>query len=150
MPLSTADRQQPFFCSKSEARSVYWLSPPPKVRTERNLQNSRSSPDDNSSPVDLGCRIRAKCAFFTQLIRESWKPEDSLAERSQFELSGDFVIEDLESLRAHSFYFLPAYLERLFSSDGTGCVLGIEQCVCVTRIGAGDYEEGPKDKKTAD
>jgi hypothetical protein len=41
--------------------------------------------------VDLGCRIPAKCAFFTQLMRESQKPEDSLAERGEFELSGDFI-----------------------------------------------------------
>ena len=29
---------------------------------------------------DLKCRMPAKCAFFTQLMRESRKPEDSLAE----------------------------------------------------------------------
>jgi hypothetical protein len=41
--------------------------------------------------VDLECRISAKCAFFTQLMRESRKPEDSLAERGEFELSGDLL-----------------------------------------------------------
>ena len=48
-------------------------------------------PDETGSPVDLGCRIPAKCAFFTQLMRESRKPEDSLAEGVEFELSGDFL-----------------------------------------------------------
>jgi hypothetical protein len=38
--------------------------------------------------------------------------------RSQFELSGDFVIEDLESLRALVFTSWPAYLERLFPPTG--------------------------------
>src|SRR5437879_11658603 len=79
-----------FFCSKSNARSVYKLSPPPKVQTERNLQNSRLNPDESSSPVDLGCRIPAKCAFFTQRGRESRKPEDSLAEGVGFEPTSDF------------------------------------------------------------
>ena len=41
--------------------------------------------------MDLERRIPAQCAFFTQLIRESWQPEDSLAERVEFELSGDFL-----------------------------------------------------------
>jgi hypothetical protein len=72
-------------CSKSEAGSIYCLSPPPKVRTERNLQNSRLNPDETSSLVDLERRIPAQCAFFTQLMRESRKPEDSLAERGEFE-----------------------------------------------------------------
>jgi hypothetical protein len=62
------------------------LGPPPKVQTERNLQNSRLNPNESSSPVDLECRIPAKCASFTQLIRESRKPEDSL-ERDGFEPS---------------------------------------------------------------
>src|SRR5258708_21181941 len=30
-------------------------------------------PDETGSPGDLGCRIPAKCAFFTQLMRESRK-----------------------------------------------------------------------------
>ena len=61
------------FCSNLNARSIYKLSPPPKVQTERNLQNSRLNPDEAGSLVDLECRIPAKCAFFTQLIRESQK-----------------------------------------------------------------------------
>jgi hypothetical protein len=69
---------------------MYKLSPPSKVQTERNLQNSRLNPDETSSLVDLERRIPAKCAFFTQLMRESRKPEDSLAERAGFELTGDF------------------------------------------------------------
>ena len=79
------------FVLKSNARSICKLGPPPKVQTERNLQNSRLNPDESGSPVDLGCRIPAKCAFFTQLMRESRKPEDSLAEQNGFELQGDFV-----------------------------------------------------------
>jgi hypothetical protein len=47
-------------------------------------------PDETGSLVDLERRIPAQCAFFTQLMRESWQPEDSLAEQSEFELSGDF------------------------------------------------------------
>jgi hypothetical protein len=42
--------------------------------------------------VDPECRIRAKCAFFTQLMKESRKPEDSLAERRGFELPRPFSI----------------------------------------------------------
>jgi len=80
-------------CSKSEAGSIYCLSPPPKVRTERNLQNSRLNPDETSSLVDLERRIPAQCAFFTQLMRESRRPEDSLAEREGFELAGDYGTE---------------------------------------------------------
>ena len=70
---------------------IYKLSPPPKVQTERNLQNSHFNPNESSSPVDLECRISAKCAFFTQLMRESRKPEDSLAERDEFEPSVPIV-----------------------------------------------------------
>jgi hypothetical protein len=73
MPPITADWQQPFFCSKSDTRSIYKLSPPPKMRTERNLQNSRLNPDETSSLVDLERRIPAKCAFLTQVMRESRK-----------------------------------------------------------------------------
>jgi hypothetical protein len=62
-----------FFCSTSNARSVDKLSPPPKVRTERILQNSRLSPDETSSPVDQECRIPAKWAFFAQVMRQSRK-----------------------------------------------------------------------------
>ena len=80
-------------CSKSEAGSIYCLSPPPKVRTERNLQNSRLNPDETSSLVDLERRIPAQCPFFTQLMREFRKPEDSLAERVGFELTGDFAAD---------------------------------------------------------
>jgi hypothetical protein len=50
-------------------------------------------PDETGSPVDLGCRIPAKCAFFRQRGRESRKPEDSLAERVGFELAGDFLAD---------------------------------------------------------
>jgi hypothetical protein len=78
------------FVLKSNARSICKLGPPPKVQTERNLQNSRLNPDESGSPVDLGCRIPAKCAFFTQKKR-ILKTKDSLAERGEFELSGDFV-----------------------------------------------------------
>jgi hypothetical protein len=56
----------------SLARSIYRLSPPPKVRTERNLQNSRFEPDETGSPVDLGCRIPAKCAF-AQPVAADWR-----------------------------------------------------------------------------
>ena len=49
--------------------------------------------NESSSPVDLECRIPAKCAFFTQLMGESRKPADSLAERAGFELTGDFVAD---------------------------------------------------------
>ena len=58
----------------------YKLSPPPKARIERNLQKLAFGRDETGSPVDLACRIPAKCAFFTQLMRESRKPEDSLAD----------------------------------------------------------------------
>jgi hypothetical protein len=58
-PLSTAAATT-LFCSKSNARSVYKPSPPPKMQTERNLQNSHLNPGESSSPVDLGCRIPAK------------------------------------------------------------------------------------------
>jgi len=51
-------------------KSIYRLSPPPKVRTERNLQNSRLNPDETGSPVDLAYQIAAKCAFFTRGRRE--------------------------------------------------------------------------------
>ncbi len=54
-------------------KSIYRLSPPPKVRTERNLQNSRLDPDETGSPVDLAYQIAAKCAFFTRGRRESRK-----------------------------------------------------------------------------
>ena len=56
---------------KANARSIDKLSPPPKVRTERNLQNSRLNPDETGSPVDSECRIPAKWAFFTQRRGES-------------------------------------------------------------------------------
>ncbi len=36
--------------------------------------------------AELERRIPAQCAFFTQLMRESWQPEDSLAERAGFAL----------------------------------------------------------------
>jgi hypothetical protein len=49
------------------------------------------NPDETDSPVDFEWRIPANCAFFMQLRRESRKPEDSLAERGEFELSGDFA-----------------------------------------------------------
>jgi len=61
------------------------------VQTERILQNSRLNLNESSSPVDLGCRIPAKRAFFTQLMRESRKPEDSLAEGVGFEPTSDFI-----------------------------------------------------------
>jgi len=35
--------------------------------------------------AELERRIPAQCAFFTQLMRESWQPEDSLAEQNGFE-----------------------------------------------------------------
>jgi hypothetical protein len=38
---------------------IYKLSPPPKVQTERNLQNSRLNPNECSSPVDPERRIPA-------------------------------------------------------------------------------------------
>jgi hypothetical protein len=79
-----------FFFSTSNARFVDKLSPPPKVRTERILQNSRLNPDETSSPVDQECRIPAKWAFFTAGDERIPKTEDSLAEQSEFELSGDF------------------------------------------------------------
>jgi hypothetical protein len=41
--------------------------------------------------VDLERRIPAKCAFFAQVMRESRKLKDSLAEEVEFELSGDFL-----------------------------------------------------------
>jgi hypothetical protein len=46
---------------------------------------------NQSSPHQRSCERDAKCAFFTQLMRESRKPEDSLAERGEFELSGDVL-----------------------------------------------------------
>ena len=52
--------------------------------------------------MDLECRIPAKCGSFTQLIRESRKPEDSLAERGEFELSGDFIQLSAATSRAKS------------------------------------------------
>ena len=72
-PLSTADRHNPSFVQSKNTRPIYKLSPPPKVQTERNLQNSRLNPDETSSLVDLDRRIPAKCAFFTQVMRESRK-----------------------------------------------------------------------------
>jgi hypothetical protein len=53
--------------------------------------NSRLNPDDSSSPVDLGCRISAKYAFFQAERKRIPKTEDSLAERVGFELAGDFL-----------------------------------------------------------
>jgi hypothetical protein len=61
------------------------------VQTERNLQNSHLNPDETGSPVDLGFRIPAKCAFFHAADERIPKTEDSLAERGEFELSGDFI-----------------------------------------------------------
>ena len=46
---------------------------PPKMQTERNLQNSRLNPEESTSPVDLGGQIPAKCALSTQLKGESRK-----------------------------------------------------------------------------
>jgi hypothetical protein len=68
---------------------IYQLSPPPKVQTERNLQNSRLNPAETSSLVDLERRIPAKCAFFHSADERIPKTEDSLAERAEFELTGD-------------------------------------------------------------
>jgi hypothetical protein len=56
------------------------------------------NPNESSSPVDLECRIPAKCALFTQLMRESRKPEDSLAERVGFELTRDFVADQYSAV----------------------------------------------------
>ena len=61
--LSTGRPATTFFCSTSNARSIYKLSPPTKVQTERNLQNSGLNPDETSSLVDLERRIPAKCGF---------------------------------------------------------------------------------------
>jgi hypothetical protein len=41
--------------------------------------------------VDLDFRIPAKCAFFRAERKRIPKTEDSLAERGEFELSGDFI-----------------------------------------------------------
>jgi len=50
-------------------------------------------PDETGSPVDLGCRIPAKCAFFHAGDARIPKTEDSLAERGEFELPGDLVAD---------------------------------------------------------
>jgi hypothetical protein len=93
--LSTPDRQQPFFCSKSDARSIYRLSPPPRVRTERNLQNSSSLAVERATPgarypmahASLG-RLRAKFSGrgrFRSSLQKMAKIEDCLAEQDGFE-----------------------------------------------------------------
>jgi hypothetical protein len=46
-------------------------------------------PDETGSPVDLGCRIPAKYAFFDAEKQKNQKTEDWLAEGVEFELSGD-------------------------------------------------------------
>jgi hypothetical protein len=61
------------------------------MQTERNLQNSHFNPNESSSPVDLKCPIPAKCAFFHAGDERIPKTEDSLAERGEFELLGDFI-----------------------------------------------------------
>jgi hypothetical protein len=48
-------------------------------------------PDETGSPVDLGYRIPAKCAFFHAERKRTPKTEDSLAERDELELSVDFI-----------------------------------------------------------
>ena len=69
---------------------IYKLSPPPKVQTERNLQNSRLNPGETGSPVDFRSRIPPKCAFCHAGDERIPKTEDSLAEGVGFEPTSDF------------------------------------------------------------
>ena len=78
---------------KANARSIYKLSPPPKVQTERNLQNSRLNPDETGSPVDSGVPDSGQMRVFHADDERILKTEDSLAERVEFELTGDFVAD---------------------------------------------------------
>jgi hypothetical protein len=77
--------KQPFFCFKVK-RQVHLQARSTAKSANREKSNSRLNPDESGSPVDLGCRIPAKCAFFTQKKR-ILKTKDSLAEQSEFELS---------------------------------------------------------------
>ena len=60
---------------------------------------------------------------------------DWLAERSQFELSGDLRLGVFLESRSEAFQpeALRRFLADQFNASGTGCTRGIEQCVYVTR-----------------
>jgi len=67
------------------ALPIYKLNPPPKVRTERNLQNSRLNPTRPVLRATLGAGFRPNARFHAEKQRIP-KTEDSLAERGEFEL----------------------------------------------------------------
>ena len=94
-PSDLRSRPEHAPCQQPDRRwPIYKLSPPPKVQTERNLPKLAFEPDETGSPVDLGYRIPAKCAFFRQRGREPrklktrWRREWDSNPRATFAAAG--------------------------------------------------------------